>query len=110
VYHRLAESKGFTPTEAGFFIGIKETKIDQIFYAPPDAGGGDDKKKPSFTTTEILEDFDYKVGRYVSEVLNADFEKSAGEKYGVCLRCDYRRLCRSTCTVQRETRMGRKRR
>jgi hypothetical protein len=107
VYHKLAENKGFTPTEAGFFIGIKETKIDQIFYAPPDA---DDRKKPSFTTTEIVEDFDYKVGRYVSEVLNADFEKSAGEKYGVCLRCDYRRLCRSTFTVQRETRMGRKRR
>jgi hypothetical protein len=101
VYHKLAESKGFTPTEAGFFTGIKEATIDQRFYPP-----SEDEKKPSFAAIEA--DFAAKTRRYVSEVLSVDFEKSCNEKYGECLRCDYRRVCRTTFSVQRETRMGRK--
>jgi hypothetical protein len=102
VYHQLAESKGFTPAAAGFFAGVKETKIVQIFH--PDS---DDPKKPSFAA--VAEDFEEKTRRYVREVLAADFEKSSATQYGACLRCDYRRICRTTSAVQRETRMGRKR-
>jgi hypothetical protein len=102
VYHKLAESKGFTPAAAGFFTGIKETKIVQIFYPEPG-----DEKKPSFAAVE--EDFEEKTRRYVREVLDADFEKSCSTQYSECLRCDYRHICRTTFAVQRETRMGRKR-
>ncbi|MDR1468711.1 MAG: PD-(D/E)XK nuclease family protein [Spirochaetaceae bacterium] len=106
LYHTLAENRGFVPADAGFFIGIKEAKIDQMFYPPSEdapQGGG----KPSFAA--VAEDVDEKTRRYVREVLDVDFENSCNEKYGACLRCDYRRLCRTTFTVQRETRIGRKR-
>ncbi|MDR1095285.1 MAG: PD-(D/E)XK nuclease family protein [Spirochaetaceae bacterium] len=101
VYHQLAESQGYTPATAGFFAGVKETKIVQIFH--PDS---DDPKKPSFAT--VAEDFEEKTRRYVREVLAADFEKSCNTQYAACLRCDYRRICRTTSAVQRETRIGRK--
>jgi hypothetical protein len=107
VYHTLAENRGFAPADAGFFIGIKDAKIDQMFYSPSGDVPKDDRK-PSFASVAC--DVEYKIQRYVREVLDADFENSCNEKYGECLSCDYRRLCRTTFTVQRETRMGRKRR
>jgi hypothetical protein len=106
LYHTLAESRGYAPATAGFFIGIKDAQINQIFY-PPSGDPSHDDKKPSFAA--VAEDVAYKTHRYAREVLDADFENSCNEKYGECLRCDYRRLCRTTFTVQKETRMGRKR-
>jgi hypothetical protein len=105
LYHTLAESRGFVPTDEGFFIGIKDAQINQIFY-PPSGDSPQDGKTPSFAA--VAEDVADKIRRYVREVLDADFENSCNKKYGECLCCNYRRLCRTTFTVQRETRMGRK--
>jgi hypothetical protein len=98
LYHTLAESRGFAPANAGFFTGIKNAKIDQVFY-PPSEDAPKDGKKPSFAAVE--EDVAGKIQRYVREVLEADLEPSRNKRYGECLRCDYRCLCRTTFTVQR---------
>jgi hypothetical protein len=105
VYHTLAESRGFVPADAGFFVGIKDAQINQIFYPPSGDSSQDDKKdnkKPSFA--HVAKDVADKTRRYVREVLDADFENRYHKKYGECLRCDYRRLCRTTFTIQKETR------
>jgi hypothetical protein len=101
VYHHLAESKGLSPADAGFFMSIKDSKIAPVFYPP-----SDDEKKPSFEAVE--EDFAYKIKRYVTEALEADFEKSYNKNYAECLRCDYRRICRTTSVIQQERRIGRR--
>jgi hypothetical protein len=102
MYRKLAESAGFSPADTGFFSAIKDTKLDQFFYPP-----AENEKKPAFA--DIEEDFEYKTRRYVQEVLSADIEESRNEKYGECLRCDYRRICRTTLTVQRENLKAQKR-
>jgi hypothetical protein len=98
-YHKLAESQGLYPASTGVFISIQETKITRIFD-PVDA------RCVKFEVVD--EDFERKAKRYADEISSVIFEQSYSNKYDDCLNCDYRKICRTTFTIQGEKRMGRK--